>query len=78
MGKPNPKNIAYKNQFNSERYDRMNIMVPKGKKDAIAAFARDVRGCNSTNSYVTGLIQTDMGLTDEEWQESGKEQGETP
>lgn len=46
-------------------YDRIEIKVPKGRKESIEAHARE-RG-ESINSYVSGLIRGDMGLTEESW-----------
>lgn len=66
MRKPNPKNIEYKNDYNSRKYDRMTLMVPKGRKQDIDAWAEG-KGCKSTNLYISGLIRTDMQLTEEDW-----------
>ena len=50
--------IAYNNQFNAQAYDRINLTVPKGKKDEIKAHAES-RG-ESVNAYIWRLIQEDM------------------
>lgn len=50
--------IAYNNQFNANAYDRINLTVPKGKKDEIKAHAES-RG-ESVNAYIWRLIQEDM------------------
>lgn len=50
--------IAYNNQFNANAYDRINLTVPKGKKDEIKARAES-RG-ESVNAYIWRLIQEDM------------------
>lgn len=50
--------IAYNNQFNAKAYDRINLTVPKGKKDEIKAHAES-RG-ESVNAYIWRLIQEDM------------------
>jgi len=68
MRKISPKAMEYRNRYNSNSYDRMNIMVPKGKKQQIQKWAKEERGCKSTNAYISGLIQADMGQSDEEWQ----------
>lgn len=49
---------AYRNKFISENYDRINLTVPKGKKDEIKAHAES-RG-ESVNAYIWRLIQEDM------------------
>ena len=50
--------IAYNNQFNANAYDRINLTVPKGKKDEIKAHAE--RKGESVNAYIWRLIQEDM------------------
>lgn len=49
----------YKNEFIKEKYDRLNIQVPKGKKEIIEAH-RKKRGFNSLNSYINNLIDKDI------------------
>ena len=59
------KATAYKNQFTRENYDTFLVTVPKGIKEKIKEFAG---GKNETvNGLVNRLLQTEMGLTDEEW-----------
>ena len=50
--------IAYNNQFNANAYDRINLTVPKGKKDEIKAHAEALG--ESVNAYIWRLIQEDM------------------
>lgn len=50
--------IAYNNQFNANAYDRINLTVPKGKKDEIKAHAESLG--ESVNGYIWRLIQEDM------------------
>lgn len=50
--------IAYNNQFNANTYDRINLTVPKGKKDEIKAHAEALG--DSVNGYIWRLIQEDM------------------
>lgn len=50
--------VAYKNKFIAENYDRINLTVPKGKRDEIKAHAES-RG-ESVNAYIWRLIQEDM------------------
>lgn len=49
---------AYRNKFIAENYDRINLTVPKGKKDEIKAHAES-RG-ESVNAYIWRLIQEDI------------------
>ena len=55
MGKTS---AAVKNKWNANAYDRIAVVVPKGKKDEIKAHA-DSRG-ESVNAYIWRLIQEDM------------------
>ncbi len=57
---------AYKRGFNERTYDRISVVVPKGQKTHIEAFAKD-RG-SSVNGIINTLLQREMGLTDEQWQ----------
>lgn len=50
--------VAYKNKFIAENYDRINLTVPKGKKDEIKAHAEALG--ESVNAYIWRLIQEDM------------------
>lgn len=50
--------IAYNNQFNANAYDRINLTVPKGKRDEIKAHAEALG--ESVNGYIWRLIQEDM------------------
>ncbi len=49
---------AVKNKWNKENYDRIEIIVPKGKKDQIKA-AADARG-ESVNSYINKAVEERM------------------
>lgn len=46
-------------------YDRIEIKVPKGRKQAVEAHAKQ-RG-ESVNGLVNALLRADMGLSDDEW-----------
>ena len=66
------------NGYIARNYDRINLTVPKGKKQAIEARALEVG--ESVNGYVNGLIREDMGLTEDEWKqplEDAKKTGNT-
>jgi predicted DNA binding CopG/RHH family protein len=49
---------AYKNQFIAENYDRINLTVPRGRKEAIQE--RAARKNLSANAYINQLIEQDM------------------
>lgn len=52
-------NTKYKNKYNKEKYDRLNIQVPKGKKVLINEHW-EKKGYKSLNEYVNCLIKKDM------------------
>lgn len=49
---------AVKNRYNDKAYDRINLVVPKGKKDAIKAHAA-ARG-ESVNAFINRAIEEAM------------------
>ena len=49
----------YANEFAKEKYDRLNIQVPKGHKAIIEEHWK-AKGYKSLNSYVNALIEQDM------------------
>ena len=49
---------AYKNKYNLEKYDRINVTVNKGDKEKIKERA-DALGL-SINAYIRTLIQEDI------------------
>ncbi len=52
-------------KYNAANYDRIEVKVPKGRKQAVEAHARE-RG-ESVNGLVNALIRADMGLSEDEW-----------
>ena len=50
--------VAYNNSFIAQAYDRINLTVPKGQKDAIKAHAE--KQGESVNAYINRLIAADM------------------
>lgn len=59
MGKFNA--TEYKNKFIAEKYERINLTVPKGDKERIRAHAESIG--KSVNGYINDLIAEDMRLT---------------
>lgn len=51
-------NTAYKNKYNLEKYDRINVTVNKGDKEKIKERA-DALGI-SINAYIRNLIMDDI------------------
>ena len=57
-----------KNKYNATNYDSLRIVVPKGRKIDVEAFARE-QG-ESVNGLVNGLLRNAMGLSQEDWKKS--------
>ena len=53
--KNSPKRIASNNKWTNANYDRINIAIPKGRKEIIKAYA-DAQG-QSINAYITTAIE---------------------
>lgn len=51
--------VKYKNEFAKEKYDRIIVNVPKGKKENIDLYRKN-KGYSSLNSYINDLIRKDM------------------
>ena len=52
----------YKNAYNKEHYDRINLMVPAGEKERIQKFASSQN--MSANEYIWSAIQKEMHALD--------------
>ena len=50
--------FEYQNNYIKEKYDRISLIVPKGRKEEIKKRAA-VEG-KSVNEYINGLIDNDM------------------
>ncbi|MGN0618470.1 MAG: hypothetical protein ACI4J7_05565 [Ruminiclostridium sp.] len=48
------KNTAYKNSFNSEKYDRIGLMLKKGSKHHLQYVANEKRG--SAKRYIKNAL----------------------
>ncbi len=50
--------VAYQNEYIKEKYDRINLTVPKGRKEEIKKRAAAVG--KSVNEYINSLIDNDL------------------
>jgi len=57
-----------KDRWNKNNYDDVRIRLPKGRKAAVEAFARE-HG-ESVNGLVNTLLRAEMGLSEVEWRKS--------
>ena len=55
-------------KYNEKAYDRISITIPKGRKQAVEAFARN-QG-ESVNGMVNRLVRAEMGLSEDEWRQT--------
>ena len=56
--------FAYQNQYNREKYDRVNLTMPKGQKEVVRQKAKK-RG-QSVNEYINALIMADIAAGQKE------------
>lgn len=45
-------------KYNAKAYDRIGIVVPKGQKEIIAAYAKSIG--MTTNGFITALIKKEI------------------
>lgn len=57
--------IKATNKYNASAYDSLRIVVPKGRKQAVEAYAK-AHG-ESVNGLVNDLLRREIGLSEEEW-----------
>ena len=57
MEKKEFNQIAYQNDYIKEKYDRINLTVPKGRKEEIKKKAAEAG--KSVNEYINDLIERD-------------------
>ena len=60
--------VAYNNAFIAENYDRVNLTVPKGKKESLIAHAK--KQGESTNAFINRAIDETMERDNEKSGES--------
>lgn len=54
-----------KNKYNAANYDSLRIVVPKGRKAEVEAFAKERD--ESVNGLVNNLLRNAMGKSEEDW-----------
>lgn len=65
---------AVKNRYNAKAYDQLPIRVPKGRKAAIDAYAKE-HG-ESVNGLVNNVLREMLGMSEDEWKTVVDEAGE--
>ena len=56
-----------------ERYDRIQLVIPKGRKQTIEAFAKS-KG-ESVNGLINWLLWREIGLSENEWKSNATNEG---
>ena len=59
------------NKYNTKAYDRFSLMLPKGRKAEIEAFAKE-KG-QSVNGWINQLIRREMGISEDNWKRDREE-----
>lgn len=59
------------NKYIAKAYDRINLTVPKGRKQAVEVHAT-AHG-ESVNGLINRLLRAELGLSEDEWKEGVKE-----
>ena len=67
-------NKKWNDENMSKKYDRIQLVVPKGRKADIDAYAKS-RG-ESVNGLMNLLLRIDMGWSEDEWKRADDEQGD--
>lgn len=57
-----------KNKYNAANYDSLRIVVPKGRKADVEAYAKN-QG-ESVNGLVNNFLRQAVGLTEDEWKKA--------
>lgn len=65
MAKNSQAKIQANNRYTAKAYDRIQIVVPKGRKTDVELHAQS-KG-ESVNGLINALLRADMGLTEDEW-----------
>lgn len=55
------KRYEYHNNYRDKNYDRIELIVPKGRKDLIKEHSKELG--ISVADYINKLIEKDMGLS---------------
>ncbi len=65
VAKKTKTSAAVKNRYASKAYDRLALIVPKGRKADIEARAAECG--TSVNGYIGGLVRDDLGMDESAW-----------
>lgn len=68
------KQTTWSRAYNEKSYDRLAVTVPKGRKQAVEAYAAS-RG-ESINGLVGRLLRAEMGITEADWKRAPEQTDE--
>ncbi len=63
-------NKKWNDENMAKKYDRIQLVVPKGRKADIDAYAK-AKG-ESVNGLVNGLLRSAMNMTETEWKQAAE------
>lgn len=66
MARKTYTSAAVKARWNKKNYDRIAILLPKGKKEEFSEFTQRVYGL-SMNAYINWRVRTMLGVSEENW-----------
>lgn len=67
--KPVFNQIAYQNEYNRKKYDRINLTMPKGKKERVRVAA--AAAGQSVNEYINAAIEKALNEDGEAAEQKG-------
>ena len=56
---------SVKNRYNAKVYDRVALLVPKGRKQTLEA-AASAKG-ESLNGFINRILRSELGIGEAEW-----------
>ena len=60
------------NKYIKRNYDRLHIIIPKGYKQVVDAYAKE-RG-ETINSLVNNFLRNEIGVSETEWKQGKNEE----
>ena len=68
MGKTS---ASVKNRYNAKVYDRIALVVPKGRKQTLEEAAK--KSDESLNGYINRVLRAELNLSEADWKKSNNE-----
>lgn len=58
---------AVKRRYNDKTYARLNIFIPKNRKEQVEEYAKTHDG--SINGLINRMLRDEMGISESEWKD---------